>query len=192
VLSETDARYVRVAFAPLTVVAGPRAATILALVAEGRLPQPPYELDGEAYVPRDYLALLDEAGSAESLRALFEARFVVAADTYGRVAGPDELDDAWFAFMEGLPYALLVEATPENMVRVERLADAVERLLDAPDPDDARWANRLRARVEHLAALTRPGTALDRARSGGPLLRDTFVADVRRDHPQAFDDGDRE
>ena len=34
--------------------------------------------------------------------------------------------------------------------------------------------------------------ALDRARSGGPLLRDTFVADVRRDHPQAFDDGDRE
>jgi len=186
VLSDADADYVRRAFAPLAEVAGDRADEIRMLIAAGRAPAAPYVLDGVPYVPRDHLALLDEAGGPDGLRRLFEERYVVAADTYGAVAGPDELDAAWEAYMAGVPQAELVEATPENAVRVVRLAAAIERLLDDPDPGSWRWANRLRARVEHLAALTRAGTASDRARAGGPLLRDEYVDEVRARYPAAF------
>ena len=184
-LSDADAAYVRRAFAPLAEVAGERVDEVAALIAAGRAPAAPYVIDGVPYVPRDHLALVDEAG-VDDLRRVFEARYVVAADTYGALAGPDELDAAWEAYMAGVPQAELVEATPENMVRVERLAAAVERLLDDPDPGSWRWANRLRARVEHLAALTRPGTDLDRARNDGPLLRDEYVDEVRARYPEAF------
>jgi hypothetical protein len=186
VLSDADAAYVRRTFLPLAEVAGERADEVATLVAEGRAPAAPYVLDGVPYVPRDHLALLDEAGGAEGLRRLFEERYVVAADTYGAVAGPDELDAAWESYIAGVPQAALVEATPENMVRVERLAAAIERLLDEPEPDSWRWANRLRARVEHLAALTLPGTELDRARNEGPLLRDEHVDEVRERYPGVF------
>ena len=45
-----------------------------------------------------------------------------------------------------------------DLVRVARLVAAVESLLERPEPDEWRWRNRLRARAEHLAALTRPGS----------------------------------
>ena len=182
-----DDDYVRNSFRPIAGVCRGRLPDVRAAVEAGEMARPTYVLaDGSEWVPSDYLQLVDDAGSLADLRAHVEGRYVVAADTYGAVAGPDELDDAWYAFLDGVWHARLVEGTPENAVREVRLAAAIERLLDAPAPDDWRWANRLRARVEHLAVLTRSGTASDRERNGGPLPRDIYVTDVMASHPAAF------
>ncbi len=139
---------------PVSAVCGERLSEIRVYVAEGRYPPP---LEGDL-VPVDYLRLLAEAGGIGGLRAHVEGRYVIAADTYGAVAGPDELDDAWDAFLRGDWLRDLVEATPENAIRVDRLVAAVGRLLAEPAPDDWRWRNRLRARADHLAAIARPGS----------------------------------
>ena len=97
-------------------------------------------------------------GGIDQLRANVEARYVITADMFGVLAGPDELDDAWAAFLRGDWLRDLVTATPEEVVRVARLVAAVESLLERPEPAEWRWQNRLRARAEHLAALTRPGS----------------------------------
>ena len=139
---------------PIADVCGPRLAEVREWIAEGRYPPP---LAGDL-VPRDYLALVDDAGGIEHLREHVEARYVITADMFGVLAGPDELDDAWAAFLHGDWLRDLVTATPEEVVRVARLVAAVESLLERPEPDEWRWQNRLRARAEHLAALTREGS----------------------------------
>ena len=139
---------------PIDEVCGPRLAEVRSWIAERRYPPP---LEGDL-VPPDYLALVDEAGGIDQLRASVEGRYVIAADMFGVLAGPDELDDAWDAFLDGDWLRDLVTATPEEVVRVARLVAAVERLLENPQPEEWRWANRLRARADHLRALTRPGS----------------------------------
>jgi hypothetical protein len=139
---------------PIDDVCGPRLAEVRAWIGEGRYPPP---LEGDL-VPPDYLALVDDAGGIDQLRAHVEGRYVIAADMFGVLAGPDELDDAWDAFLAGDWLRDLVTATPEEVVRVARLVAAVERLLEHPQPDEWRWVNRLRARADHLRALTRPGS----------------------------------
>jgi len=182
-----DDAYVRSTFAPFDAVCGERAATVQAAIAAGAMARPTYVLaDGSAWVPADYLSLVDEAGGLDRLHARFEERYVVAADTHGAVAGPDELDDAWDDFLDGRWHAELVEASPENAIVVRRLVAAIDRLLDEPEPGAWRWRNRLRARVEHLDALTLPATSADREARDGPLDRDTFVTGVRGAYPEAF------
>ena len=139
---------------PIDEVCGPRLAEVRSWIAERRYPPP---LEGDL-VPPDYLALVDEAGGIDQLRASVEGRYVIAADMFGVLAGPDELDDAWDAFLDGDWLRDLVTATPEEVVRVARLVTAVERLLENPQPEEWRWVNRLRARADHLRALTRPGS----------------------------------
>ncbi len=130
---------------------------VRALIAEGRLPAASARGSaGEELFPRAYFALLDEAGSLDALRARFEARYVVAADTYGAVAGPDELDDAWYDYLAGRYGARYLDPEPESAIRAARLASSIERLLAAPAPDDWRWRDRLRGRVDALAATLRP------------------------------------
>jgi hypothetical protein len=140
---------------PIAEVCGDRLAEVEGWIAAGRYPGP---MPG-GLVPADYLQLVDEAGGIDELRAHVEGRYVIAADTFGAVAGPDEVDEAWEDFLAGEWQRRLVDATPENVIREARLKAAVESLLAAPQPDDWRWANRLQARAEHLAALTRPGSA---------------------------------
>jgi len=72
---------------PIADVCGPRLAEVREWIAEGRYPPP---LAGDL-VPRDYLALVDDAGGIEHLREHVEARYVITADMFGVLAGTDEL-----------------------------------------------------------------------------------------------------
>jgi len=155
------------------------------LIAEGRLPRASFTgPSGEERFPRDYFALLDDAGSVDALRARFEARYVVAADTYGALAGPDELDDAWDDYLSGRYGARFLDSEPESAVRARSLAASVERLLAAPEPADWRWRDRLRGRVEALAATVRPDAPPED--DDEPSLYERLVAGPRRDYPDAF------
>lgn len=140
---------------PIDEVCGPRLAEVRGWIAEGRYPPP---LPGDL-VPAGYLELVDEAGGIGELRGHVEGRYVIAADMFGVLAGPDELDDAWDAFLAGDWQRDLLTPTPEEVVRAARLEAAVATLLERPEPDEWRWRNRVRARAEHLAALTREGSA---------------------------------
>ncbi len=147
---------------------------VRAAVAARRLPGPSAHADdGTPLFPRDLLRLAGEAGGVEHLRTAFEARYVLAADAAGAVAGPDQLDDVWWEYLEGRLGAVLRRVTPEDVVRRERLRESVSWLLDHADPDAWRWRDRLRARVDALEALERPGA-------------DELTAEARRRHPEAF------
>ena len=186
-IEPADEAYVRTNFVPFDVACGARAAAIGAAIEAGEMARPTYRLpDGSAWVPADYLALVDEAGGLEALHRRFEERYVVAADMHGAVAGPDELDDAWDDFLDGRWHAELVEACPETAIVVARLARAIARLLDHPEPAEWRWCNRLRARSDHLDTLTRPATGADREARDGPLVRDLYVTEARAAYPAAF------
>jgi hypothetical protein len=175
-----DDAYVRRDFRPFETVCGQRLAEVEAAIAAGQLARPTYTLDdGSRWVPAGYLLLADDAGSLAGVRQEFEERYVIASDMHNALAGPDELDVAWEEYLDGRLDAELVRATPEDAVTVSRLAAAIERLLDAPEPDEWRWRNRLWARSDHLAALTRPATAVDRALRDGELLRDLYVTAPR-------------
>jgi hypothetical protein len=155
------------------------------LIEEGRLPRASFPgPPGEERYPHDYFALLDDAGTVDALRSRFEARYVVAADTYGSLAGPDELDDAWDDYMAGRYGARYLDSEPESAVRARSLAASVHRLLAAPEPDDWRWRDRLRGRVEALAATVR--TDAPPEDDDEPSLYERFVAGPRRDYPAAF------
>jgi hypothetical protein len=155
---------------PIADVCGVRLAEVRRWIDEGRYPPP---LAGDL-VPESYLDLVDEAGGIDALREHVEGRYAIAADTFGAVAGPDEMDEAWEDFLAGEWMRRLLEPTPENVIREARLIDAVEHLLAAPQPDDWRWANRLEARADHLRALTRPGSSgHDLAEEGLSRVRQT-------------------
>lgn len=154
-------------------------------VAAGRRPAPSYVLDGDELVPPSWADLADEAGGVDGLRALFEARYAVASDATGALAGPDELDEAWEEYLSGAWGRVLFEPTPESAVQANRLAGAIAELLDAPAPDDDAWCRRLAARVDALAALLREGIAADRA-NDEPHPWDRWVAGPRRDYAAAM------
>ena len=159
-------------------------AEVRRLIEAGQLPSASaVGPDGAGLFPRAYFALLDEAGSVEGVRTRFEARYVVAADTYGAVAGPDELDDAWDDYLAGIYGARYLDPEPESAIRATRLAEAVERLLAEPAPGDWRWCDRLRGRVDALAATLRPGAPSE---DGEPSAYERWVTAPRRDYPGAF------
>jgi hypothetical protein len=62
----------------------------------------------------------------------------------------------------------------------------IERLLVSPEPDDVSWAGRLRAAVDSLAAIERPGAPLDPPRWGGPMSPQWYGTYLRAYFPQAF------
>lgn len=119
-------------------------------------------------------------------RAEFEARYAIAADETGALAGPDELDEAWDEYVSGKWDRILFDPTPESAVQSNRLAGSIAELLAEPAPDDPAWGRRLTARVDALAAQLREGCAEDRA-NGYPHPWDLWVAAPRRDYAAVFE-----
>lgn len=118
-------------------------------------------------------------GPPEVVRRRFEARYAIAADTYGALAGPDELDEAFEGYVSGAWASVYVEPLPESAVRARRLAAAIGRLVDDPRPDDWRWRNRLRARVDQLATILLPVDPGTVDPDDDPPWRLAYVDDVR-------------
>jgi len=181
-MAPADIAYVRHEFRPFDEVcaaADAVPAAMAALVAGGVLPQPCYVLaDGGWWVPADYLGLVGSAGGAAGLRAHFEGRYAIAADVHGALAGPDELDEQWDAYLGGWYGVLYRVPEPETAVRAARLQASLARMLAAPEADSWRWRDRVGARVDALDAIYRPGCDIDREQLGGELPRDRWVAAV--------------
>ncbi len=116
----------------------------------------------------------------------FEARYVVAADTCGYLAGTDELDRAYAEYRDGRLAMRLVDPTPEQAVFERALARSIGHLLDDPTPADPRWCSRLRARVDHLAAVTRADSGrVDE--DDEPWPRELFCDAIWAGFPGVFD-----
>jgi Family of unknown function (DUF6058) len=184
-LSEADIAYIRTNYRPLAEVCdehGDRLETIEELIRARRLPAPSYVLpDGTGMVPADYFALVDEAGGVERLRAEFERRH--------REAGgpPGELDADWEGYIDGIYAVCLRSVSPESIVRKEQLVVSVGLLLEHPQPDDARWQERLAREVEELDALEREFSPdYDRRRFGRPPTRDALIVAARERYPDLF------
>jgi len=179
-MTDADVAYVRANYVTLGELCAGRAETpvdVTALIDQGLLPRPSYVLpDGTAMFPRDFFALLDDAGEPELLRAEFERRY-----------RGNELDEDWDGYLSGVYGVCLREVTPETITRKGRLVDRIEAMLAAPRPDDAGWLARLRAAVNELDALERPFSPdYDRTRFGRPPTRDTLISAPRRRYSELW------
>lgn len=187
-----DAAYLRAGFATLAALCAERGGEeedARVLLRAGILPGPSYRVDGEDLFARDLFRLVDEVGAPERVRPSFEERYAIASDATGALVGPDELDEAWEAYIAGDWGRLFVEATPEAAVRANRLARSVAELLVDPTPDDARWRSRLRARTDALAAVLREGCGLDRS-GDEPHPWDQWVRGPRERYPDIVQGAD--
>ena len=155
-------------------------------IAEGRLPAPSYVLaDGAQMVPADYFALVDEVGGVDRLRDAFLDRYAAAAlRESAPLASPEE---EWEGYLSGLYGVCLKQVTPETVVRKSALVAELDELLADPQPQNSRWAEELRARVDELDGLERPfAPSYDRLRFGGPSSRDRLVSGPRSEFPAIF------
>jgi Family of unknown function (DUF6058) len=163
--------------------------TIRRFIRAGELPAATYRLDdGTEWFPADYLDLIDECGGVETLREQFRARI--------RAAGGSEEDaeQAWADYLGGGFAWCLRQVTPEQMMRKQRLADSVQRLVSDPRPDDPPWCAALRRDVWQLDVVLREFTPdHDRLPSTGVLSeagvlpsRDRLVTAPQQEYPSAF------
>jgi hypothetical protein len=182
VLSEQDTRYIESSFRRLDDLCAERGHDVPAVLSQieaGLLPRPTYVLDdGSAMVPADYFALADGAGGPEGLRDWFLREV--------GVAGGADADEEWEAYLTGEYGACLRQVSPATIVRKGALMATIEGLIDAPRPDDPRWAAELRASVDELDGLERPFAPFDRVRFGGPVSRDRLITAVRLRFPDVF------
>ena len=183
-MTAEDVEYVRASYADLDSLcadAGFAADEALTLIDDGRLPGPSYVLpDGTPMVPRDYFALVDDAGGVERARELFARRYVAAG---GELA---LIDEEWAGYLTGAYGVCLRRATPETIVRKGELVAEIEQLLAEPAPADLGWRDRLREAVDALDALERPfAPHYDRAR-WGPSSRDRYITAPRVRYPEAL------
>ena len=183
-LSDADVAYVRasyVALDELSAARGETADAVRALIESGRLPRPSYVLpDAREMVPQDYFALLDEAGSVDAMRPLFERRFVAAG------GAPGSVDEEWQHYLSGVYGVCLRDVTPENIVRKESLVTEIEDLLANTQASDASWRARLQAAVDELDALEREFSPdYDRSLETPPS-RDRCVKAARERFPDLF------
>lgn len=189
-LARLDEEYIRSSFVPLDEIAASRpggAAEVRALIAARRLPQPAYRLDdGTDMVPADFFALADDAGDLAALPELFKARYERAATHLGLALDDGDLDDQWAEYLSGVYGVCLHQATPENIAAKARCITTIDRLLARPCPESPSWCEELRAAVERLGAIERPGAILDPPRWGGPMSPQWYDAFVRVNYPQAF------
>jgi RimJ/RimL family protein N-acetyltransferase len=172
-MTPVDDAYVRAGFVPAT-------DEQLALMAEGRMPLPPYLLsDGTAMVPADHDDLARFAGGVEHLHDWF-----VAFWTEDAAAG----EEAWEHYLLGR-YAHLAEVSPVTIRRTARavaLAEgAAARLRE--DRRDHLARGQLGECVDGVPAVPgldaqlRPMCSYDRARYGGPTLRERLVDALREE-----------
>ena len=94
-------------------------------IASGDLPALPYP--GQEFVPADYFELPLGDSFAERYRG-------------------DDLADDLDGLMSGMYFVCLREATPENIVRKDRLVTSVRALLAEPHPDNSTWCAALRSK----------------------------------------------
>ena len=186
-IGDADETYIRSDFRELDALAasaGRDLAEVRELIAAGRLPRPTYVLDdGSEWVPPDYFSLLDEAGDADAVRALFMQRLRNAAHAD---LAEEEVEEEWEGYISGEYGACLKDVTPELIVRKSALMEEIERLLEDPRPHDTEWPQLLRDAVEALDAIERPFAEYDRERFGGPVSRDRLITEPRARFPDAF------
>jgi hypothetical protein len=187
--SEADLAYLSSEFRTLEEICAGRAETpdeVRRLIAERRLPQPPYVLDdGTELVPPDYFALADAAGSLDGVRDEFERRYRTGLERYGLSFDLDLFERHWEGYLDGTPAICMRDVTPETVIRKRLLIDEIERLTGDPRPDDADWQSSLRHAVDELDGLEKP-FAPDYDRARFVPTRDTYVRDVREAYPQAW------
>jgi hypothetical protein len=186
-LAALDDAYIRAEFVALDDLAADRpggAAAARRDIAAGRLPQPAYRLDdGTDMVPADYFALVDEAGSVDALPGWFQARYAKARE---QSAIDESAEEVWRDYLSGGYFICLRSATPEQIVRKADYIIEIDSLLADPSPASPPWQARLRAAVEGLSAIERPGTVLDPPRWGGPMSQQWYGAYLRTAYPAAF------
>jgi Family of unknown function (DUF6058) len=189
-LAELDDHYIRANFVRLDQLAAPRPGgtpAVVRQIAARRLPQPAYRLDdGTDMVPDDYFTLLDVAGSVDALRASFHARYVAAAGSMGLPINDAAVEAQWQSYLGGGYFVCLRQATPENIARKEDFITTIDDLLAQPLPRDPAWCRRLRAAVDGLADIERPGAILDPPRWGGPMSPQWYGSYLRATYPAAF------
>jgi Family of unknown function (DUF6058) len=177
-MTAADVAYVRANYLTLDEACAGRSETpdeVRTLIALGELPQPSYVLpDGTEMVPGDYFDLAD-AGRQD-----FARRFLAAG---GATA---DLEEEWQGYLSGAYGVCLKEQSPENIVQKDRLVRAIERLLEAPRPQEPAWIDELRTSVDELDLLERPfAPDYDRAR-WGPSTRDRCITAARERFPDLF------
>ena len=189
-LARLDDQYIRSCFVPLDSLAAPRPGGIAQArdeIAAQRLPQPAYRLDdGTDMVAEDFFALADAAGDLAALPDLFRTRYAAAASQLGLPTDDAHLDEQWADYLTGGYGVCLKQATPENIAAKAGYITAIDRLLDRPQPDAGDWGDELRAAVDGLSAIERPGAILDPPRLGGPMSPQWYGAYLRVSYPLAF------
>jgi hypothetical protein len=183
-LTQADLEYIQANFVTLDELCAARgqsADRVRALIAGGNMPAASYRLeDGTEMVPEDYFELVDEAGGEGALRGLFARRYLAVA------GDEDEVGSEWEGYLSGAYGVCLKHVTPENIVRKSALVVEIDRLLAAPQPEDADWSSHLRASVDELDELERPfAPDYDRAR-WGPSSRDRCITAARELYPEVF------
>jgi hypothetical protein len=184
--TEADLAYLRSEFRTLEEICAGRSETpddVRRLIAERRLPQPPYVLDdGTELVPPDYFELADAGGGVDRIRAEFDRRYHAGLKQYGVQFDRDLLERRWEGYLDGTPAICMRDVTPETVIRKRLLIDEIERLTAEPRPDDDAWRSSLRDAVDELDALERP-FAPDYDRARFIPTRDTYIRDVREAYP---------
>ena len=173
-MTADDDTYVRARFQPVANDA------VLTRMLTGELPLPSYLLaDGTLTVPADHEDLADRIGG-DRLHAWF-------VDFWPDE--PERGEEEWADYLSG-QYVCLRRVHPLDMRQKARMVDqaraAVERLRDVPQDVASRAAlgEAIDAApdVIGLDALLLPMTGYDRLRFDGPLVRDTWVTELRAAH----------
>jgi Family of unknown function (DUF6058) len=187
--TEADLTYLRGEFRTLAEICARRPETpdeVRRLIAERRLPQPPYVLDdGTELVPPDYFALADAGGGVDGVREEFERRYRAGLERYGVQFDRELFERRWEGYLDGTPAICMRDVTPETVIRKRQLIDEIERLTADPRPDEETWRSSLRAAVDELDALEKP-FAPDYDRARFTPTRDTYVRDVREAYATAW------
>jgi hypothetical protein len=187
--TEADLAYLRREFRTLEQICAGRPETpdeVRRLIAERRLPQPPYVLDdGTELVPPDYFALADASGGVEHIRDEFERRYHAGLRRYGVPFDADLLERRWEGYLDGTPAICMRDVTPETVIRKRQLIDHIERLTADPTPDDETWRTSVKEAVDELDALEKP-FAPDYDRACFVPTRDTYIRDVRDAYPSVW------
>lgn len=184
--TDRDLDYVRSEYVDLDRLCAGRAETpgqVRELIAQGRLPRPTYVLpDGTEMFPPDYFALLDEAGSVEAMRGVFDQRYLTATSALGLLAVEPEED--WHGYLSGEFGICLWDVSPESMVEKSALIAEIDGLTGSPAPGDEDWRGRLADAVDRLDEIERPFTDYDRQR-WGTTSRDRYIVAVRSQYLDA-------
>lgn len=187
-LAALDERYIREQFVPLDELAAARAegvAVARGWIAGGRMPQPAYRLDdGTDMVAADYFAPLDAAAGIDRLRAWFVAEYRQAAREVGLPDGHEDGVEQWAQYLTGGYGVCLRQVGPRTIAAKARHITTIEELLARPGPAEEVWVRRMRAEIDALAAIERPGSPLDAPRWGGPMSPQWYGAYLRAYFPQ--------